>query len=134
MSVEDGVLGPELYHEDFVNSVALHPDGNIISTAAAGMVGEDYLPLIIRWSLPGGEEIDRLVSGERSVISLLYSNNGELLFAGGGSLDVWYGEDNPYKLYSSDPDQVSSIALSADGRKLAAATSEGKFLLWEVIP
>ena len=134
MSIEDGVLGPELYHEDFVNSVALHPDGKILASAAAGTVGEDYLPLIVRWSLPDGQEIDRLVSGEKSVSVLLYSNDGELLFSGGTSLDIWYGAETPYKLYSDGTDIISSIALSADGRKLAAATSEGKFLLWEVVP
>ena len=55
-------------------------------------------------------------------------------FAGGSSLDIWYGTETPYKLYSDGTDIISSIALSADGRKLAAATSEGKFLLWEVVP
>ena len=82
MNIENGVLGPELYHEDFVSSVALHPDGKILATSAAGTVGEDYLPLIVRWSLPDGQEIDRLVSGEKSVVSLLYSHDGELLFCG----------------------------------------------------
>ena len=134
MSIEDEVLGPALYHEDFVNGVALDPAGEILAASAAGMVGEDYLPLIVRWALPEGEQIDKLVSGEKSVLSLLYSADGQLLFSGGSSLDIWYGEDSVYKLYTSDPDQISSIALSEDGRKLAAATSEGNFLLWKVIP
>jgi WD40 repeat protein len=78
MDVATGNPGPSLGHEDFVSAVSLSSDGSLIATAAAGTVGDEFLPVVYLWSIPTGEQI-HVVPQEQPVTSLAFSPDGRVL-------------------------------------------------------
>jgi WD40 repeat protein len=89
MNTSDGTLGPLLSHEDFVSAVAWSPDGQLLATAAAGMVNGDFRPLISLWKISNGELVNRLEQTE-SIVQLAFSPDGKELaiLDASGSLQV----------------------------------------------
>lgn len=78
MDVATENLGPSLGHEDFVSAVSLSSDGSLIATAAAGTVGDEFLPVVYLWSLSTGEQVQALPQ-EQPVTSLAFSPDGRSL-------------------------------------------------------
>ena len=116
----DAESGKELHHfpaprMDF-SAVAFAPDGKLIAGSAGdGMVG--------LWETVTGNEVRRLAGLKKDAVSMAFSAQGDVLAVGGVSdLHLW---DVPsgklLHVIHSDAGLVESVAISPDGRQVAAA-------------
>lgn len=107
-------------HRGGVGSIAISLDGQILVS-----VGGDNTIKI--WDLPTGE-LTRTLSGASGSGSVAISPDRQTFVNGSGSaIKIWdsrIGEEP--RSFSMEPGDVSSVAISADGRLLAAGSSEGE--------
>lgn len=135
MDLTTGKLGAEFRHEDFVTGAALTPDGKILATAAAGMVGGKYTPLVKLWDAAGGKELGILIQAEGSG-SIAFSPNGKILAAASGkTVRLWdVSAKKEIANLTGHADGINAVAFSPDGRTLASAASDSAVKLWRVAP
>jgi WD40 repeat protein len=90
MQVSTGELGPALQHEDFVNGVAWSPDGELLASAAAAMVEDQFNPATLIWDPQAGELINTLILPE-AASGVYFSPDGKLLAILGaeGEVQLW---------------------------------------------
>jgi WD40 repeat protein len=125
-------------HHQAVRAVAFSPDGKVLATVDVG-VDSIHLGGSLRfWDRASGRELHPLVPGPSGyVISAVFAADGKVLFVGTreGPLRRWdltSGKElPPWKGHARG---VRRLALSADGRTLAATNQEEpyQFRLWDV--
>ena len=127
-------MGPEYYHEDFINDLALHPSGEVLAVATAGTVDGDYSPIIQLWNVEdessGGEIVlDDIPS------SIVYSKSGDLIIFSAGSMIKAYQTSTLTETISLDEhtDAINWLALSPDGSKLVTTADDSQIYLWQVV-
>jgi len=88
MDIATQEMGPTLSHEDFVTSRQISPDGKVVATTAAGMVGGEYQPVLTLWDANSGEVL-RQNAIPTYFSSIAFSPDSSLLAAGteGGQAD-----------------------------------------------
>jgi WD40 repeat protein len=127
---------------DAVYAVAVHPSGGQLAAAGADRMirvwGSDQGQTGVKpWSDPGATPVLRAVTfahGE-AVLRLAYSPDGSTLVSGGAdrAIKVWDAATLREKaLLDRQPDWVMGLALSADGRWLAAGRYDGTFGLYDL--
>jgi WD40 repeat protein len=140
---DDGVKVLDASNGKFVRSfaknrrpilcVAVSPDGKLALTSDMGnlTIGSD----ILLWDVASGKPIHVLQSGNCGQV--LFSADGSLMLAGGGTIGVWdVAKRDLLVLLSISEGWCGPIALSPDG-KLAVAvkrlepTTESALMLWE---
>ncbi len=134
VNLDTGVSSPTFSHEDFVNAEALSPDGSILATASAGMIGNDYAPFIQLWDVQSGQPLGRLLTGQDPSNALSFAPNGQILASGTGSQVILWdvAAQKQVDVLGGHTDGVSTIAFSPDGRSLASGASDGTVRIWQV--
>ncbi|KAG2498300.1 hypothetical protein HYH03_003561 [Edaphochlamys debaryana] len=104
-------------HTDMIASLAWSPDGSRIATG-------DYKYNIKLWSPDSGTCTGTLQGSTRPVESLAWSGGDPTLLASAGdrTVRVWDTATGALKVQLENPDYISAVAWSPDGRTLAAAT------------
>ncbi len=133
MDIASAELGPEISHEDFISAAALSPDGNLLATAAAGMVDGEFLPIVTIWDAHSGESL-AVFSNPDYFSSLTFSPDGGLLAAGSdGTVLFWdVSAFSAAGEISTAAGHVNSVQFSPDGTQLLTCTNEGTVQMWHV--
>ena len=76
-----------------------------------------------------GSTLIKIDSGH-SICAVAFSANGEYIVGGGGGLGVWRVEDGK-QMATMAARGVLSLAVSKDGRWIAAGTLDGEVSVWD---
>jgi WD40 repeat protein len=114
-------------HDNGVNSVAFHPDGDKLLSGADG--------ILTLWDAKTGEQI-RTFTGHKSLIfSIAVSPDGEWIASGDidGKIIVWELETGEiiYRL-NDHASGVPSLQFSQDGRLLVSGSWDASIIVWEM--
>jgi len=111
-------------------AAAFSPDGKVL--AAVDGTG------IRRWLVANGAPIDPIVNPVTAWGLAVSSDGRRIVVAGEGRVAVWDGATGkplhtlPLEPTTSDPEPVAVCsARSPDGKRVAAATSRGRLILWD---
>lgn len=90
MDTASGQLGPSLEHEDFITTIAWSPGGELIASAAAGTVGQEFLPVAILWDAINGEQL-AVLPLKSSISQLKFNPEGTQLgiLTSDGEFQAW---------------------------------------------
>ena len=125
MEIASQALGPTLSHEDFVTAQEISPDGKVIATTAAGMIGDEYLPLLTLWNADNGNVLAQAAL-PTYYTSISFSPDSKLIATGGeGGIVILtspYGEE--VGRYQTS-EAIVDLAFSPDGTRLAAVSKLG---------
>jgi len=132
MNISAQEMGPTLSHEDFVTSRQISPDGKVVATTAAGMVGDEYLPVLTLWDADSGE-ILRQNAIPSYYSSIAFSPDSNLLAAGTEDGVLFFTVPHGDEVFRLDSAEVvNSLAFSPDGIKLITCGNEGTITIYEV--
>jgi WD40 repeat protein len=126
-------MGPEFYHEDFINDAALQPSGELLAVATAGTVGVDYTPFLQLWNVEDGSSGGEIPLG-RIPNSIEFSVDGDLILSPLGSLVVVWQTATLTEVNNLDghSGEINGLALSPDGRQLVTTADDNQIILWQV--
>ncbi|MEB3218555.1 MAG: serine/threonine-protein kinase [Nostocales cyanobacterium 94392] len=112
-------------HSDWVNSVAISPDGNILASGS-------FDNTIKLWNLATGELIRTLAEHSDWVNSVAFSPDGNLLASGssGGTIKLWNPQTT--RTLAGHSDSVISVAISRDSKILASGSFDKTIKLWNL--
>ncbi len=132
MDIATQEMGPTLSHEDFVTSRQISPDGKVVATTAAGMVGGEYQPVMTLWDANSGEVL-RQNAIPTYFSSIAFSPDSSLLAAGTEEGVLFFTVPHGDEVFRFDSAEVvNSIAFSPDGVKLITCGDVGTINIYEV--
>jgi WD40 repeat protein len=115
-------------HSDPVRSVAFSPDGRILASGS-----EDHN--IIIWDVETRKPISTLLSQQAGKVSgVVFSPDGKILASGSddGTIVLWdVTTEKPISNPLKNPNFISNIAFSADGKTLASVGYHA-IILWDI--
>ncbi|NJN87298.1 MAG: WD40 repeat domain-containing protein, partial [Leptolyngbyaceae cyanobacterium SL_7_1] len=125
-----------VWHEGFVNAVAVSPDGNWMASATSDA-------LIHVWDRTGklqgdpfgaATESDLQKQQNHQLNTLTFSPNSQWLLSGGsdGTLRLWNRAGRVIGVFSGHTKAVNSVAFSADGVWVVSGSDDGTVRLWRV--
>ncbi len=129
-NVETGKLIHTLEREQYVNKVAISPNGKIIASAGAG----DEIEL---WDVESGKQRTALRGLGDGTCSVAFSSDGKLLAAGGrdGKVRLWDVESGKLMaLLKGHGSIIYDVAFSPDGKTLASTGQDQTVRLWNMNP
>lgn len=90
MDSRTGALGFNLEHEDFISTIAWSPNSELIASAAAATVGNEFLPVVILWEVATGEQL-AVLPLKSSVSQLKFNPEGTQLgiLTADGEFQTW---------------------------------------------
>lgn len=135
MDIGTGELGPAFEHEDFVQGMAVSPDGHILATAASGTVNDAITPFITLWDVSTGAVLGQLTT---TVVnsSLSFSPDNHMLAAADASkLIIWDINTRQEVIsISGHTENIFSVTFSPDGSTIATASGDNSIRLWRSEP
>lgn len=131
--VETGRLTDAFFHEDFVSSYTLSPDGMILASSAAKTVNGAMVPAITLWDTTSSSDIKTLVMNE-PVYAMQFSPDGKLLaVAVGKDLQIWDATTATLlTTLTGHSDIILQIAFSPDQHTIATAGLDNQLYLWQI--
>ncbi|MDJ0510131.1 MAG: TIR domain-containing protein [Crocosphaera sp.] len=116
---------------DWLNSVAISPDGKTIAAAL------DYDKTVRLWDLKGNPIGELFAGHEDSINSVAFSPDGKMIVTGSRDKTVrlWDLKGNPmggpFRGHESDKYGVRSVVFSRDGKMIVTGSKE-KTVLWDL--
>jgi dipeptidyl aminopeptidase/acylaminoacyl peptidase len=135
--VESGELLWTLLGPSGIHALALTPHGSILATASSACWptdgGCDPISPIIFWDMSDGSQI-RTSEEKTLVISMVFSPDGDLLFAGvekDNSIEVYRVADGSvlWELIGHK-ERITAVAINAEGTRFASGDRSGQIIVW----
>lgn len=102
--------------------VAYTPDGKSLASAGSG-------PTIRHWDAATGNELHLDFAGHQAgVVAVAAAGDGHLVASGGDGIRLWDRETG--KLIRTIPGTINCLAMTSDGKLLAAGSRDRKVRLW----
>jgi WD40 repeat protein len=113
-------------HLQWIDSVALSPDGNYLATAARDATARV-------WNLTTHQELIRLTHGA-PVEAVAFSKDGATLTTGSfdGTARLWELPSGRERLRATHPGGSEVVAFSPDGAQVASGGTEGSVNIWSL--
>ena len=114
-------------HSDFIRTLALSPDGNILASS-----GRDRI--IIIWDLTTQKEKNRF-EDSATVLSLKFSEYGDFLISAGNdkTIKIWNMRKSKLKQRSeAHSDAVTSLAMTSDGHTFVSGSFDKTLKVWTI--
>lgn len=125
MDIASHEMGPILSHEDFVTAQEISPDGKVIATTAAGMIEDEYLPLLTLWNADNGNALAQIAL-PTFYTAISFSPDSKLIATGSENEIIIY--TSPYGTevgrYAIS-EATTDIEFSPDGTILAVVSGSG---------
>ena len=120
-------------HTDFVQSVAISPDGKLLASASS-----DGTALL--WNIEGRRYIAIVGRSQRDITSVAFSPDGSLLAVStlessesmGSTVRLWDTVKHERIAAFGHRDVIWTVAISPDGKLLAAGSAGGAIALWDI--
>jgi len=116
---------PGIAHLDHVQSLAFHPDGDVIASGGFRCVKI--------WRRPHSDVVARIKSEQGDVSCVASSSDGRLLATSGasGKVEIWTLEDEELTTtLDGQQGPVVAIAFSEDAARLVTAGADGMLRVW----
>lgn len=120
--IANNTIKAPIFHEDFLSSYALSPNGEILATSTSGTKNNAIVPLVFFYNAGSGEEMNTLeVLSPASTLD--FSPDSQLLVATNGDLVTFFDTTNIAQVYQfeGDPDRVNDAKFSPQGNVLAVS-------------
>ena len=127
-------MGATFSHEDFVESVALSPDGNLLAVGAGGTINGQFTPVLFLYNAHSGQSVKK-IPVQDTFSALSFSPDGKLLGAASGQqVTIWdMGSLKIIASFSAHGDQVADLAFSPDGKTLLTCGGDNLVKSWQVL-
>lgn len=133
--IASNTLGSAIYHEDFLTSYALSPNGKILATSTDQMKGDQLIPQVFFYQPMSGEPLG---SVELSIpaYSMDFSPDSTLLAAVDGThlVIIDSRQMNEVARFSQDVDSINQVLFSPDGTMITTIGSDQLVRFWQVNP
>lgn len=120
-----------IFHEDFLSSFSLSPNGEILATSALGTKNEAILPLVFFYDATTTEELASLEI-QSAAFSMDFSPDSRLLSIADGNMVVFFDSTEYIELFrfEGDPERVNSLEFSPNGDVLAVCGANQIVTFW----
>ncbi|PKN88648.1 MAG: hypothetical protein CVU46_00125 [Chloroflexi bacterium HGW-Chloroflexi-8] len=121
-NIANNTIKDPIFHEDFLTSYTLSPNGVILATSTLGTKDNSIVPLVFFYSAESGE-----MSGSLEIpspaSSLDFSPNNQLLVASTGNLVTFINTSviSQVHQFEGDPERVTDAKFSPHGDVLAVS-------------
>lgn len=124
-------------HKDWINSVAVSPDGKYLVTASRDRT-------IKIWDAAAGKEVKTLEKNPGNVRSAIFSPDGKAVVSASGGWNKkekkWEGEikfwdpqsGKELRTLKGHSDEIRALAFSPDGKYLVTAGEDQTAIIWDV--
>ena len=121
-NIANNTIKEPIFHEDFLTSYTLSPNGETLATSTTGTKNNAIVPLVFFYNAESGEEIDSLELLSPAY-SLDFSPNSQLLVSTNDKLVTFFESTNISQVYQfeGDPERVSDAKFSPQGNVLAVS-------------
>jgi WD40 repeat protein len=126
-------------HEDWVNSVAVTPDGKYVVSGSGNVY---LLPLILGrdntvrlWDLASGQEVRRFTGHDGPVYSVAATPDGQYVVSGSNDKTVRLWElatGKEVRQFTGHERDVLSVAVTPDGKYIVSGSADKTVRLWEL--
>jgi tricorn protease-like protein len=131
--IATGKISQPFSHEDFINSVAVSPNNQLLLTSVSKTIDGNLTPTIQLWNISTGADQGYILT-KNIAYDLAFSNDGTILaFADGKSL-ILYDVVQKKQIISLEghSDSINSLSLSPDGTILTTTSFDNSIRLWKI--
>jgi WD40 repeat protein len=126
-------IAEPIFHEDFLSSFSLSPNGEILTTSAYGTVNDEAVPQVFFYDAANGETLGA-TQISTSAFSLGFSPNSLLLAAAEGPWVTLIDTTNFMVLHqiNADPERAVDAQFSPEGNVLAVSGENMMVSFWSI--
>ena len=131
--ISSNTIGEPIFHEDFLASFSLSPNGEILATSALGTNNDAIIPLVFFYDAASTEEL-ATVEIESAAFSMDFSPNSQLLSVADGNMVALLDSIELIEIFrfEGDSERVNNLEFSPNGDVLAVCGANQTVTFWTI--